>query len=215
MKQLWLLVGIVALSLGTPIEARDRPDIPAPVDTSRLPRADRPARIDLRIENDSRIYDGRNFFGVGMLCLRGNSVEWVGGAPFFKTSFYEDTTALQFRELGFDLRTEPHDNLAGRRANYLIVGRVTSFDANICLRDIGFGNDRRGRGYAIFEIEWTIFQPGFEAPLARFSTRGGFAQRRSSDFGVADIVARAYLENVRQLLVSEGFENVAEGVVQS
>jgi S1-C subfamily serine protease len=132
-------------------------------------------------------------------------------------TFREELTRANYRVVG-----DPDalfDDPSSWQAEFLVAGRVTKIDADLCFAYMTWEQVERVSGAAVMEVEWQVYSRLDRKVVHQTRTRGRGEVTEPSTTGDTDILQNAFAQATRNLLADRRFHDLiageGEGTVQT
>ncbi len=177
-------------------------EIPDGVKTRRL----KLSKIVVRLPREA----DAGILRCGLACGECGKLTWKGGKANltdeeFISEFHDELKRRNYNVVGnptdlFEKSKEVHSELA-------IGGLVTSLYQEICYPMIAFGNRREGRGVALVDVEWQVFNEIEQQTVYKKSFRGA-ANATFTAGNVKEAALQAFINSLHGLLADQVFQQV-------
>jgi serine protease Do len=128
-------------------------------------------------------------------------------------TFREELTRANYRVVG-DPDALFEDPSSGQ-AEFLVAGRVTKIDADLCFAYMTWEQVEKVSGAATMEVEWQVYSRLDREVVHQTRTRGRGEVTEPSTTGDTDILQNAFAQATRNLLADRRFHDLVAGEEKS
>jgi len=206
---------VAAVLAGCQGQSRIQPVAEQPVISVADPSAARPVQfsrivIDLRRgEQIGTFREGRGY------CSQPGTLIYRGGRMTFDDRELSETFRHELERANYRVVGDPDalfDDASSWKAEFLVAGRVTHIDADLCYAYDTWQKVMKASGAALMDVDWQVYSRLDRSVVYRQHTqgRGELALEQASTSGESDVLLNAFAQATRNLLADRGFyERVA------
>ena len=187
-----------------------------PVISVANPSAARPVQFS-RIVIDLRRGEQIGTFREGMgFCSQPGTLVYRGGRMTFDDRDLSETFRHELERANYQVVGDPDalfDDASSWKAEFLIAGRVTHIDADLCYAYDVWQRVVKTSGAAMMEVDWQVYSRLDRSVVYEQHTqgRGERPLAEASTSGETDILLDAFAQATRNLLADRGFYDRVAG----
>lgn len=145
---------------------------------------------------------------TGMFCVPAGELYWRSGRAVISDEEFGDILRRELEKSNYTVVGDPSqlfEDESSWKAEYLIAGRVTDINANICYPAAGFGNFNSAKGEGYMEVEWQIYSRKNRDVVLKIKTEGTSKINAAVPSGDDEIYYQAFAMAVNNLLAKQEF----------